>query len=210
MRGTLTYRLLATVALVFVTGAGLTLRAQGRPATEQARTVDNNSGEASEPDVEVLSVTGTLEKVQPDLTELLIRTLGGKEVRFIIEEDLRYRLRNKNGNNGTLPDLSKKVEVRGLYVIEDGRNKLVSLQDLAAAKKAAETPTPRAPIRQVIRYVPAPTPTPSYTQSYQVVREPPTVVYVWWYNPWRGFFYWYWWYPGGVRYVPSSAFTTSY
>src|SRR5262245_58535547 len=108
------------VISIFVEGA--------RRAEVENRTAE----ELAKPSVEAISVAGTIEKVKPDLTELTIKTFDGTEVGFLIEERLRYRFKN-NGLN--LPDLSKGTEVRAVYVIEDGKNKLLVIRSAVPPKQ---------------------------------------------------------------------------
>src|SRR4029079_13049401 len=83
--------------------------------------------EASPIDAEPITVKGKIEKMASDLSEVTVKTFDDKVLTFSIDEDTRTRFKNKIG---AVPNLDAGAEVTAVYLIQNGRNRLVTLSTL--------------------------------------------------------------------------------
>lgn len=95
-------------------------------------------------DAEPITVKGKIANLKSDLTQLTVTTFDDKDITVSVDEDLRTRIKN---GDATLPKLDKGSEVAIVYLVQNGRNKLVSLRDLVT-KEPAVTSVPSTTIVQ--------------------------------------------------------------
>jgi hypothetical protein len=106
----------------------VSIESTGKKAeTPVAQDKPKQDKEASPIDAEPITVKGKIEKVASDLSEVTVRTFDDKVHTFQVDEDTRQRYKNKVG---AVPNLDKGAEVTAVYMIQNGRNRLVTLSDL--------------------------------------------------------------------------------
>lgn len=108
-------------------------------ASPGTRTATGDKPKEPEPDVVSLTAKGKVADVSSDLKSMTLKTLDDKEITFVIEDDMRYRLKN---DKTTVSNFGKGSEVTALYIFKDGVNKLVGLRDLVDNQPGTTTPPP--------------------------------------------------------------------
>jgi len=95
--------------------------------TNDTTLVPEKPREASPIDAEPITVKGKIENVKSDLSEVTVKTFDDKVLTFAVDEDTRTRFKN---HVGAVPNLNPGSEVTAVYLIQNGRNRLVTLSDL--------------------------------------------------------------------------------
>jgi len=121
-------------------------------------------GTGSPDNVEPITVKGKIDYVKSDLSEITIKTFGDKLIILQVDDDWRNRL--KNGVT-TVPSLAKGTEVGAIYIVQDGKNKLVVLRDIFNTEPSSG---------QTINPIPPSASTPRMINNQQNVNNSQTLV----------------------------------
>jgi hypothetical protein len=121
----------ATVTFKLADGKYQVLTVEGGRKEVSAKPADGKQPEKKDEAVPI-SVKGRILKVDSDLKEMSLTTFDDKEIQFVIDEALQYRLRNSKTG---VPNLNAGTEVSAVYILDNGKNMLVVLRDAVPTKE---------------------------------------------------------------------------